>query len=78
MPLQNHKCEMAIQRQQHFADQYKLPASRNRNETKKTELDWSFTCKTSIEYNQRSAAMESTREKRKAQENPGNETRRLK
>ena len=47
MPPENHECEMVRQsQQQHFVDQDKSTASRNRNKTKKMALDWSHVEKT--------------------------------
>ena len=42
IPPENRECEMVRQsQQQHFVDQDKSTASRNRNKTKKMALDWS-------------------------------------
>ena len=47
MPPENYECEMVRQsQQQHFVDQDKSTASRNRNKTKKMALDWSHAEKT--------------------------------
>ena len=63
---ENHKCEMVRQsQQQHFVDHDKLISSRNRNKTKKMELDWSHAENTSINHYQTSPDMESTREEEK-------------
>ena len=49
MPLENPECEIVRQsQQQHFVDQDKSTASRNRNKTMKMALDWSHAEKTSI------------------------------
>ena len=59
MPPENHECEMVRQSQrQHFVDQDKSTASRNRSKTKKIVLDWSYAKKTPIQHHKTSPDME--------------------
>ena len=66
MPPENHECEMVRQsQQQHFVDQDKSTASRNRNKTKKMALDWSHAEKTYNYHHKTSSDLEPPREEEK-------------